>query len=142
MYTNGVLNRDELARLIFNNQDMLNKINQAIHPAVRNNFIQWEKSQEADYVILEAAILFESGAYKIMDRILTVIAPLEERIDRVMKRNNLTKEQIMERVGNQSDDNFKISRSDYIIDNADNRMIVPEILRIHNEIKEIIKNRK
>jgi dephospho-CoA kinase len=140
MYTNGVLNRSELARLIFSNRDLLNKINHTVHPAVRQNFLIWEKSQDSDYVILEAAILFESGAAKIMDRILTVIAPLEERIERVIRRNSLSREQIMERVANQSDDGYKITRSDYIIDNADNKMIIPEIIRIHNEIKEIINS--
>jgi dephospho-CoA kinase len=134
IYQGGTLNRAELAELIFNSRDLLERINGVVHPAVRRQFEIWYSDQEAGYVILEAAILFETGSYKTVDRIITVIAPFEERIERVVRRNSLTREQIMERIRNQSDDEYKISRSDFVIDNSDNRMIIPEILRIHDEI--------
>ena len=134
IYNEGILNRSELANLIFNDRELLEKINQVVHPVVRENFKLWHELQNSDYVILEAAILFESGSYKTVDKIITVIAPLEERIERVMRRNSLTREQIMERIHNQTDDQFKVARSDYVIDNSDNSLIMPEILRIHDEI--------
>ena len=139
IYTGGILNRSELAGLIFNNRELLDKINKVVHPVVRENFNNWQMSQGSDYVILEAAILFESGSFRSVDRIITVVAPVEERIERVVRRNNLTREQIMERIRNQTEDDYKVSRSDYVIDNADDKLIVPEILRIHEEILKQIK---
>lgn len=139
IYTNGSLNRKELAGIIFNDKDLLEKINHMIHPLVRKNFDRWQKSQDAEYVIFEAAILLDSGSFGVVDKVITVTAPLEERIERVVKRNNLTREQILERIRNQSSDEFKVSRSDYVIDNSDNKLIIPEILRIHKEIIEQIK---
>jgi dephospho-CoA kinase len=138
IYSSGELNRSELASLIFNNSELLEKINSIVHPAVRNCFEEWATNQSAPYVILEAAILLESKWLDSLDRVITVTAPMEERIRRVVLRNNLTREQVMERIRNQSDDEYKISRSDYVIDNSDNKMIIPEILGIHSDILEQI----
>jgi dephospho-CoA kinase len=134
MYKGGQLDRIEMARLIFNDRKLLDKINSIIHPIVIDRFLEWEKTEDAPYVILEAAILFESGASKLLDRVLTVTAPVEERIERVVKRNNLTREQVIERINNQSDDQFKISLSNFVINNSDNDMIIPAVLRIHEEM--------
>jgi dephospho-CoA kinase len=134
MYKDGQLDRIEMARLIFNDRKLLDKINSIIHPIVIDRFLEWEKTEDAPYVILEAAILFESGASKLLDRVLTVTAPVEERIERVVKRNNLTREQVIERINNQSDDQFKISLSNFVINNSDNDMIIPAVLRIHEEM--------
>jgi dephospho-CoA kinase len=139
IYKGGSLNRPELAGIIFNDKELLEKINGVVHPLVRERFDRWEKLQNADYIILETAILFESGSFRNVDRIITVIAPVEERIERVVRRNNLSREQIMERIRNQTDDQLKISGSDFVIDNSDDQMIIPAILRIHEEILKQIK---
>jgi len=138
LYENGSLDRTELARLIFNNERLLEKINALVHPVVFSRFREWEKKQDAPYVIMEAAILFESGASKIVDRILTVIAPMEERVNRVIHRSNLTREQVLERMRNQMDDNQRIEGSNYVINNSENDMIIPEILRIHEDIMKFV----
>ncbi len=138
LYESGNLDRPELARLIFNNERLLEKVNALVHPVVFSRFREWEKKQDAPYVIMEAAILFESGASKIVDRILTVVAPMEERVNRVIHRSNLTREQVMERMRNQMDDNQRIEGSDYVINNSENDMIIPEILRIHEDIMKIV----
>jgi dephospho-CoA kinase len=138
LYENGSLDRTELARLIFNNERLLEKVNALVHPIVFSHFMEWEKKQDTPYVVMEAAILFESGAYKIVDRILTVVAPMEERVNRVIHRSNLTKEQVVERMRNQMDDNQRIERSDYVINNSENDMIIPEILRIHEDIMKFV----
>jgi dephospho-CoA kinase len=139
IYEAVTLNRSELAGIIFNDRELLEKVNRVVHPVVKENFNKWERTQQADYVILEAAILFESGSFRNVDRIITVTAPVEERIERVVKRNNLSREQILDRIRNQTDDDFKISRSDFVIDNSDNQMIIPVILKIHEEILKQIK---
>jgi dephospho-CoA kinase len=141
IYETGLLNRSKLANLMFNDDLILREVNHAVHPVVLDHFVNWEYLQDAQYVIMEAAILFESGAANLVDRILTVIAPLEERIDRIIKRNRLTREQVMERVKKQLGDEEKIEKSHYVIDNSDNMMIIPEILKIHQEIINIRRNK-
>jgi dephospho-CoA kinase len=83
---------------------------------------------------MEAAILFESGASKLVDRVASVIAPVEERVERVIHRNKLSREQVLERMRNQMDDDTRISLSDYVIPNSENDMIIPAILKIHEDI--------
>jgi dephospho-CoA kinase len=139
MYSGAGLDRNGLAALIFNNRDLLVKINNIVHPLVREKFESWAAGVDSEYAIYEAAILFESGAYSMLDRIITVIAPVEERIQRVIQRNNLSREQVLERIRNQSDDKFKISRSDYVIDNSENEMIIPAILKIHDDLRNSFK---
>jgi dephospho-CoA kinase len=139
LYESGSLDRAELARLIFNNARLLDKVNALVHPVVFSRFREWEKKQDAPYVIMEAAILFESGASKIMDRIITVVAPMEERVNRVIHRSNLTREQVIERMRNQIDDSERIKGSDYVINNSENEMIIPAVLRIHEDIMKYVK---
>jgi dephospho-CoA kinase len=134
LYPGGTLDRAELARLIFNNPYMLEKVNSVVHPAVFSRFSEWEKKQHAPYVIMEAAIFFENGGSKKVNRVITVTAPVEERIARVMRRNNLTKEQVMERIRNQMSDADMAKQSDYVIDNSENTMIIPTVLNIHEDI--------
>jgi dephospho-CoA kinase len=139
IYSQGALDRILLAHRIFNNGELLKKINGVVHPVVFEHFKDWEKAAIAPYVIMEAAILFESGASKMMDRILTVVAPLEERIDRVVRRNSMTREEVLDRVKNQIDDQEKIDKSDWVIYNSESDMIIPSIRRIHEEILSSIK---
>ena len=134
LYVDGSLDRNEFARLIFNNKALLEKVNSVVHPAVYSRFREWEKKQDAPYVIFEAAILFESGGFNMVDRVITVVAPVEERIERVMLRNNMTRDQVLERISNQMSDSEKANRSDYVIDNSENAMIIPAVLDIHNDI--------
>lgn len=138
LYANGSLDRMALANLIFNNNSLLEKVNSLVHPVVFDHFRKWEIEQNAPYIIFEAAILFESGASKLVDRIATVAAPAEERVERVIQRNNLTREQVMERMRNQLDDDSRIRMSDYVIYNAENDMIIPAILKIHEDLLKYI----
>lgn len=134
LYPGGKLNKEELASLIFNNKEILGRVNALVHPAVFDRFVKWAEIQSTPYVIMEAAILFESGASDYVDRVATVIAPAEERIARVIKRNKLTREQVLERIKNQMDDEDRIKLSDYVINNSENEMIIPVILGIHEDI--------
>ena len=139
VYSSGSLDRIELARLIFKNENLLKKINKVVHPIVFEHFKLWEKSTSAPYVIMEAAILIESGASELVDRIVTVVAPVEERIERVVRRNKLTKDQVLDRIKNQMEDDEKIRLSDYVIYNSEHQMIIPSILKIHEEILSLTK---
>ncbi len=140
LYKGGSLDRMALAGIIFNDNSLLERVNSLVHPVVFEYFNRWVKEQNAPYVIMEAAILFESGASEIVDRVATIIAPAEERIKRVILRNKLSREQIVERMRNQMDDQDRLKRSDYVINNSENEMIIPAILDIHNDILKFINN--
>jgi len=134
LYIDGTLDRMALATIIFNNSKLLEKVNSLVHPVVFEHFVQWAKEQTAPYVIMEAAILFESGASKLVDKTAAIIAPVEERLNRVILRSKLSREQVLERMKNQMDDESRIKLSDYIIRNSENDMIIPAILKIHYDI--------
>ncbi len=138
LYISGSLNRIELAAIIFNDSAILEKVNSLVHPAVLDHFRKWTMDQIAPYVIMEAAILFESGASEVVDRVATVIAPVEQRMERVIRRNKLSREQVERRIKNQMDDETRIELSDYIIYNSENDMIIPVILKIHDDILTFI----
>ena len=140
LYSNGSLDRMALASLIFNNNNLLEKVNSLVHPVVFEHFASWEKNQTAPYVIMEAAILFESGASKLVDKIATIVAPEEERLNRVTQRSKLSRQQVLERMKNQMDDEARIKLSDYVIYNSENDMIIPAILEIHEDILKNLKN--
>ncbi len=134
------LNRKKLADLIFNNKNKLNTVNRIVHPAVKKHFQNWINKQNSPYIIKETAILFESGIYKEVDKIITVVSPLNTRINRIKKRDNLNEKEIKERINNQTDDEYKIKNSDFIITNNNISLILPQILSIHKKLLKFSKS--
>ena len=136
IFENEILNRDKLAKIVFNNPKKLEKLNNIVHPAVKNHFEQWlMQNQSAPYVIYEAAILFESGRYKDCDLIVTVVAPIESRIERVIKRDNSTRELVLKRINAQWTDEERILKSDFIIENISSETTKLEVDRILKILK-------
>ncbi|MEY4963200.1 MAG: hypothetical protein RLZZ323_519 [Bacteroidota bacterium] len=120
VFEKGVLNRQELAAIVFSNSNKLAQLNSIIHPAVKQQFEIWlDQYQSAPFVVYEAAILFESGSYQNCDYIITITAPLEDRIARVMQRDNSSKEQVLNRINVQWTDDQRVAKSDFVIDNSD-----------------------
>lgn len=116
--TNNVLDRQKLANIVFNNPEKLKQLNAIVHPAVKIHFENWVKqNQNHPIIVKEAAILFESGSYKDCDVVISVITPLETRIERVVKRDSTTREKVLQRINNQLSDEQRIEKSDYIIKN-------------------------
>ena len=112
------LNRDKLASIVFNQPDKLKQLNAIVHPAVKKHFEQWVgNNKNFPYIVKEAAILFESGSYKDCDAIITVCAPLESRIARVLERDGTTREKVLQRINNQISDDERIAKSQYVITN-------------------------
>ncbi|MBN1926224.1 MAG: dephospho-CoA kinase [Prolixibacteraceae bacterium] len=132
---NGAINRKKLADLVFDDKIALSKLNDIIHPEVRKEFHEWVKKQKAPYVIQESAIVFESGIEGNFDKIITVSAPEELRIKRVMQRDGMTREKVLERMKNQKNEKEKIMKSDFIIENDEIKMILPQVINIHNKLK-------
>lgn len=128
----GKADRKKIADIVFNDKEKLNELNSVIHPAVRMHGEQWLK-QFADkpYILKEAAILFESGGNKDMDKVIMVSAPKEVRIERVMKRDKVTREEVEARMANQWPDEEKIKRSDFVVVNDGKLLVIPQVLQIH-----------
>jgi dephospho-CoA kinase len=133
---NGLINRKKLAGIIFNDDIQLEKINKLIHPIVREEFLKWEKQQKAKYVIHEAAILFESGFYKLMDFTILVSTPKNERIKRVTKRDNISEKLVLERMAKQWSDEKKRKLATVEIKNDNRSLIIPEIIKTDKQLKE------
>jgi dephospho-CoA kinase len=132
---NNLLNRSMLANLIFNDDNLLQKVNNLMHPAVRNDFIQWVEKQNSDYVIHEAAILFESGFYKMMDFTVLVSAPKEMRIKRVVERDNIKAEMVESRIKKQWPDEEKRKLASLELVNDNKTLLIPKILEIDKKLK-------
>ncbi|MCB2195184.1 MAG: dephospho-CoA kinase [Bacteroidetes bacterium] len=134
IYTDQGIDRKKLAEIIFNNITALQKINAIIHPRVRQYFYEWLKKQKVPYVIEEAAILFESGANQELDLTINVHADELVRVRRVMLRDNTTEETVKSRMKNQMSDRQREKLADYTIHNNGDRMLLPQILEIHQHI--------
>jgi len=129
------INREKLANIIFNSDVELEKVNKVVHPAVRKEFMNWLKLQKTDYVIHEAAILIESGFYKMMDFTILVSAPDEMRIERVMRRNNLTRECVISRMAKQWPDSEKRKFATLELVNDNKNLLIPQIIEIDKKLK-------
>lgn len=132
--SNGDIHRKKMADLIFNDNFALQKVNEIVHPEVRKRFVEWAKEQNSPYIIQEAAIIFESKQTQSFDKIITVTAPLELKIERVIKRDQVSKEEVYKRMQSQLPDEIKIAKSDFVIMNDEIEMIIPQIIEIHNKL--------
>jgi dephospho-CoA kinase len=132
--SDGFIDRKKLAGIIFHDQLALQKVNQLIHPAVYESFQTWADLQKSEYIIQEAAIVFENDHQHRYDQIITVTAPFELRIARCIQRDQSNRESILERMHNQFSDEYKAERSAFIIVNDEKQLIVPQILEIHKEL--------
>ena len=133
-FVEGRYNTSFVAQEVFSNKEKLDKLNAIIHPYVQQDFLQWKQSQQAPYVIKEAAILFESGSYRDCDFIIMVTAPLEERIKRVMLRDKIDRETVEKRIKNQWNDEKKIELSTFVIENREIDKNLDKIEIIHSKI--------
>ena len=133
-YIDGQLNRSLIAEKAFNNPNVLAQLNGIVHPVVGQHFKAWVAKQEFPYVIKEAAILFESGGDATCDFVITVTAPMEERINRVMQRDEVTDKQVKDRINNQMSDKEKIAKSDFVINNIDRSETEQRVIEINSII--------
>ena len=131
---NGKPDRKKIAEIVFNNPEKLAQLNSIIHPAVRKNFGIWSAEQQAPYGVYEAAILFETGLYKQLDKTILVIAPEQLRISRVTQRDGMDEATIRVRMKNQWNDEEKRKLADFIILNDDVTPLLPQVMDIHSQL--------
>jgi len=129
------INRKYLAGIVFNDPSLLARLNTIVHPVVRKTFFDWCEKQQTPYIIHEAAILFESGFYKMMDKTITVVTSERERIQRVMKRDGITPEMVNERIKNQWNDQQRKELADFVIGNNDDELVIPQVIEIDKKLR-------
>ncbi len=131
------LDRRWIASRVFSNPDLLKALNERVHPAVRADFDRWRTEQQAPYVVQEAAILLENGAYQHLDYTILVVAPLKTRIERVVARDKVTSTQVQERMKHQWTDDEKIPLADFVIENTDLENTRKAVEAIHRKLLKL-----
>ncbi len=134
VYNTEGLDRQKMANIVFNNPEKLALLNSIVHPAVGHDFDLWVDKQSSSLVFKEAAILFETGIYKTLDKVILVTCPLPIKIKRVMERDSVSQEDVENRMKNQWSDEQKIKLSDYVIDNSGNKLLIPQVQKILNHL--------
>ena len=138
-YLNGELNRKLISSKVFKDSELLKKLNGLVHPVVGKDFEAWESRQTSDIVLKEAAILIESGAYKQVDKLIVIFAPVTVRIKRVLQRDKVTEEEVMHRINNQLSDEDRLKFADYIIKNDGEHLLIPQVKNIIKDLKSRLK---
>ena len=135
-YAENGLNRKYISDQVFKDKNLLQQLNAIVHPAVFKDSMEWfQRHHDKPYTIYEAAIMFETGSNKLMDKMITVVAELEERISRTLLRDNTTREDVLERVDKQLPDAEKISQSDFVIyNNHSEEYLVEQVRKIHEQL--------
>ena len=141
IYTDGLLNRAQLASVVFNNPENLALLNSFVHPATFNDAEKWMKEKTTPYAIKEAAIIFESGSQRYLDYIIGVFAPTPLRILRSMKRSKLTRDEVIARIDQQMDDTIKMKLCDTVIVNDGQSALIPQVMKLHAALSELASQR-
>jgi dephospho-CoA kinase len=137
-FDDGGLNRKYIANIVFNDAARLGKLNAIVHPATFRAFDVWVAQMgNVPYILKEAALLFEAASYKLCDKAIMVYAPLETRINRVMHRDNISRDEVLSRNAKQMSDEEKIKLADYTIINDDTRLVIPQVLALHQQFLEM-----
>ena len=133
-YLENRLNRPYLAAQVFNNIFKLDKLNAIVHPATINAADQWMKSQTTPYVIKEAALIFEAGSAVHLDYVIGVFSPMHIRLQRVMERDNITREEVKARMNRQIQDEIKMKLCDFVLINNEQELLTPQVLALHEKL--------
>jgi dephospho-CoA kinase len=131
VYTNDQLNRSKLAEMVFNSPEKLELLNNLVHPPTIRDAEQWMARQTTPYIIKEAALIFESGSAAGLDYVIGVTAPQSLRINRVMDRDGFSREDILSRMDKQINEEMKMRLCDFVINNDEQELIIPQVLELH-----------
>ena len=138
-YVDSVLNRPYIASKVFNNKDLLGKLNNIVHPAVKKDFLEKKKKSKTPYFVYESAILLQSKTVDLCDKIVCVVAAEEERILRVVLRSGIERSEVVSRIKNQMSDEERVQKSDYVLENNKGvKELKDKVVKFH---KELLLNR-
>ena len=127
-----------LSQIVFNDKEQLTKLNEIVHPAVFEDMIKWyAENQNHKYVLQEAAIMYESGSYKMLDKTILVYADQEIRIERVMKRDKVDRIAVLARMDKQMPESEKLKLADFVIYN-NGESLIDQVMKLHHTILELV----
>jgi dephospho-CoA kinase len=133
-YLNGRLNRKYLSNLVFNNENKLLLLNSIVHPVTLEDAEIWMQKQTAPYALKEAALIFESVSQQQLDYVIGVFTPLPLRIQRVINRDQLSREEVKSRMDKQMDEKIKMRLCDFVIKNDEQELVSPQVIKIHETL--------
>lgn len=133
-YTNNQLNRKFIASLVFESPEKLTLLNSLVHPLTIADADHWVKLQATPYIIKEAALVFESDAWKHLDKVIGVSAPYELRLKRAMQRDKISAEEVQARMNRQMDEEEKMKRCDYVLINNEKELLIPQVVALHEKL--------
>jgi len=135
IYLNQELDRIKMAAQVFEQPFLLEQLNKIVHPAVFKDFDNWcNEHQQEPYVLKEAALIFETIIHQKLDAVMMVSSPENLRIERVMNRDSINKEQVLARIKNQMSEEEKLNRADYIIYNDELQLVIPQVVQLHQQL--------
>ncbi len=141
-YKNNELNRKYIADIVFADAIKLDKLNALVHPATIAAAEKWMQRQTTPYAIKEAALMFESAAAENLQCVIGVFAPEHLRIQRIMQRDNITREEALSRMNRQIDEEIKMSLCDFIIINDEQQLVIPQVLQLHEKLIAMANNKE
>lgn len=133
-YSEGQLNRSYIASLAFADKDKLKLLNTLTHPVTIRDANAWMLRQTSPYAIKEAALIFESGSAEHLDHVIGVYTPTPLRIQRIMQRDNTTREEVLQRMNRQIDEDIKMKLCDSVIINDEQQLLIPQVLQLHEKL--------
>ena len=141
-FVDGKLNRSYIAEIIFNDKEKLQLINSLVHPYTIQDGIEWMKKQTSPYAIKEAALIFESGSQSNFDYIIGISSPLTLRLNRTLKRDNINRELVLEKMENQLDEETKMKLCDFVLLNDERTLLTTQVLAVHEKLIALSKEQQ
>jgi len=136
-YQDGLLNRPYISQQVFQNKEKLELLNALVHPVTIKDGNDWIQKQTSAYAIKEAALIFESNSQVDLDYVIGVHSPESLRIQRSMKRDNISRDKVLLRMKNQMDEEEKMKRCDFVIYNNEEQAIVPQVLELNRKLLQL-----
>lgn len=140
-YKNDLLDRPYLSSLVFNNPEKLALLNSLVHPAIITASENWMLQQTGPYAIKEAALIFESGSARELDYVIGVYTPRTVRVQRIMHRDKISREQVLDRMKSQISEEIKMRLCDFVIQNNEEVLLIPQVIEIDRQLRNLAKEK-
>ncbi len=133
-YSNNILDRKYISSIVFSDQSKLGMLNSLVHPITKRDSEAWMQQQTGPYAIHEAALIFEAKVADRLDHVIGVSSPIELRIKRAMERDKVSREEVLKRMGQQLDEDLKMSKCDFVLINDEQQLLIPQTLHLHEKL--------
>ena len=140
-YVNNTLNRKYISSVVFSDAAKLEQLNAIVHPATKKDAETWMNRQTTPYALHEAALIFEAKVSDRLDYVIGVSSPVELRIKRAMERDHVTREEILERMKQQLEEETKMSKCDFVLTNDEQQLLIPQVLELHEKLSQLSKQK-